>query len=406
MVEPRKNRRKTAKRGLPNEEGKLIETLPFNKSYMTGREKEYINAVYSQGHSCGDGPFTRKCNLWLENNIGCDKALLTTSCTSALEMAGILAGIGPGDEVIMPSFTFVSTANAFALRGAIPVFVDIRADTFNMDESKIEEAITHKTRAIVPVHYAGVGCDMDAIMATARHHELIVVEDAAQGLMAQVGDRPLGGIGHIGAMSFHESKNVICGEGGALFVNDSSFVSRAEVIWEKGTNRRDFNRGLVGKYTWIDIGSSFLPNDFTAAFLLAQLEMAEDITARRMSIWRSYQEALGELEELYEGVRLPRLPKGASHNAHIFHLLMPDNQTRDCLIRELYSAGVEATFHYIPLHSSPGGKKSGKVACKRETLPITDDVSGRIIRLPLWIGMESQVDMIVDIVKSSIKRLL
>src|SRR5690242_18224901 len=290
--------------------------IPFNKPYMTGRELEYIAQAHANGHLSGDGPFTKQCHTWLEQRTGCKKALLTHSCTGALEMAALLLDLQPGDEVIMPSFTFVSTANAFVLRGAVPVFVDIRSDTLNLDERLIEAAITPRTRAICVVHYAGVGCEMDAIMAIAEKHNLFVIEDAAQGILSTYRHRPLGSIGHLAALSFHETKNVISGEGGALLINDSRFVERAEIIREKGTNRSKFFRAQVDKYTWVDIGSSWLPGEVTAAFLAAQLEHADEITARRLAVWDRYFEWAAPFEA--DGLlKRPVVPESCAHNAHM-----------------------------------------------------------------------------------------
>ena len=354
--------------------------IPFNKPYMAGRELEYIAQAHANGHLSGDGPFTRRCHAWLEERIGCKKALLTHSCTGALEMAALLLDLQPGDEVIMPSFTFVSTANAFVLRGAVPVFVDIRADTLNLDESLIEAAITPRTRAICAVHYAGVGCEMDAIMSIAHKHGLFVVEDAAQCILSSYKGRPLGGMGHLAALSFHETKNVICGEGGALLINDQRFVERAEIIREKGTNRSKFFRGQVDKYTWVDIGSSWLPGELNAAFLAAQMERADEITARRLEIWRRYYDWSAPLEAS-GAVRRPVVPSHCGHNAHMFYLLLPDLERRTAFIARLRDDGILAVFHYIPLHSAPAGRRFGRSG----ELPVTDDVGDRLVRLPLWL---------------------
>ena len=355
--------------------------IRFNKPYMTGRELEYIVQAQVEGHLSGDGPFTRRCHAWLEQRIGCRKALLTHSCTGALEMAAVLLDLQPGDEVIMPSFTFVSTANAFVLRGAVPVFVDIRADTLNLDESLVEAAITPRTRAICVVHYAGVGCEMDAIMSIAERHDLFVVEDAAQGILSTYKGRPLGSIGHFGALSFHETKNVICGEGGALLINDERFVERAEIIREKGTNRSKFFRGQVDKYTWVDLGSSWLPGELNAAFLAAQLEQADEITARRLEIWHRYFDWAKRFEET-GAVRRPIIPGHCANNAHMFYLLLRNLEHRTAFIARLRENGIMAVFHYIPLHSAPAGLRFGRASGE---LPVTDDVSDRLVRLPLWL---------------------
>ncbi|MDZ4184071.1 MAG: dTDP-4-amino-4,6-dideoxygalactose transaminase [Desulfuromonadales bacterium] len=360
--------------------------IPFNKPYMTGKELWYISQAHHRMALAGDGYFTRACHEWLETQTGCRKALLTHSCTAALEMAAILADIQPGDEVIMPSYTFVSTANAFALRGGVPVFVDIRPDTLNIDEKLIEAAITPRTKAIVPVHYAGVGCAMDEILAIAKRYNLLVIEDAAQGVMAQYKGRALGAIGDLGCFSFHETKNVIAGEGGALLVNNEYFVERAEIIREKGTNRSQFFRGMVDKYTWVDVGSSYLPGELIAAFLLAQLEEAQAITARRLKIWDTYHAAFAGLEE--RGLlRRPIIPAECRHNAHMYYLLVENLEVRTRLLVALKGEGVLAVFHYVPLHSSPAGLKFAR-SCG--DLPVTTAISGQLLRLPLWLGVEEE----------------
>jgi len=350
---------------------------------VTGREAEYIRDAVANGQLAGNGPYTNRCQDWLAAQAGCAKALLTHSCTAALEMAAILAEIGPGDEVIMPSYTFVSTANAFVLRGGVPVFVDIRPDTLNMDENLIEAAITNRTKAIVPVHYAGVGCEMDAIMAIAERHGLVVIEDAAQGVMSRYKDRPLGGIGHLAAYSFHETKNLVSGEGGALLINDVRFAERAEIIWEKGTNRSQFFRGQVDKYTWVDVGSSYLPSELVAAFLLAQLDDADDITGRRMAIWDAYHHAFAAMENSGD-LRRPIIPEHCQHNAHMYYLLLPQAALRDQLLKALNGQGIKAVFHYIPLHSAPAGLKYGRA---HGEMTHTDALSARLLRLPLWPGL-------------------
>jgi dTDP-4-amino-4,6-dideoxygalactose transaminase len=368
--------------------------IPFNRPYMTGKELWYIAQAHANGHLAGDGTFTRRCNAWLEQRTGAHKALLTHSCTAALEMAAILADLQPGDEVIMPSYTFVSTANAFVLRGAVPVFVDVRPDTLNIDESKIEAAITGMTRAIVPVHYAGVGCEMDAIMAIARRHDLLVIEDAAQGVMSSYEGRPLGSIGHLGCLSFHETKNIISGEGGALLVNDPAFAERAEIIREKGTNRGQFFRGQVDKYTWVDLGSSYLPSELVAAFLWAQMEEADAITRRRLGLWDAYHERLEGLE-LQGRLRRPIVPAACGHNAHMYYVLLPDLDTRTALIRELKRQDIHPVFHYVPLHSAPAGRRFGRAG---GDLWVTDTVANRLLRLPLWLGLEDEQQRVVDAV--------
>ncbi|MNR99790.1 dTDP-4-amino-4,6-dideoxygalactose transaminase [compost metagenome] len=366
--------------------------IPFNRPYVTGREHGYIQAAIDQAHLSGNGAFSKRCQAWLEERLGAPKALLVHSCTAGLEMAAVLADIGPGDEVIMPSYTFVSTANAFVLRGATPVFVDVREDTFNLDERLIEAAITPRTKAIVPVHYAGVGCDMDAIMAIAERHGLIVIEDAAQALMADWKGRPLGSFGHMAAFSFHETKNVISGEGGALIVNDPAMVERAEIIREKGTNRSQFLRGQVDKYTWVDVGSSFLPSDILAAFLWAQLEQADAITADRLALWDRYHEALAPLEA--KGLlRRPRVPAEARHNAHMYQVILPDGETRDRVLEALNAEGVNAVFHYVPLHSAPAGQHFGRAHGPMDATRMAGD---RLLRLPLWLGLGAGLDHVVE----------
>jgi dTDP-4-amino-4,6-dideoxygalactose transaminase len=373
-------------------------TIPFNKPYMTGKELWYIAQAHANGHLAGDGSFTKKCNAWLEARTGANKALLTHSCTAALEMAAILAGIEPGDEVIMPSYTFVSTANAFVLRGAVPVFVDIRPDTLNIDETRIEAAITVKTKAIVPVHYAGVGCEMDTIMAIAREHKLLVIEDAAQGVMANYKGRPLGSIGHLGALSFHETKNVISGEGGALLVNDPALAERAEIIREKGTNRSQFFRGQVDKYTWMDLGSSYLPSELVAAFLWAQLEEAEPITRQRLALWATYHQWLSEAEG--SGlIRRPVIPVHCTHNAHMYYILLKDLAVRTEFIARLKEAGIHPVFHYVPLHGAPAGKRFGRAHGK---MSVTEDIADRLVRLPLWLGMEGQQTEVIRRIMNSL----
>jgi len=360
--------------------------IVFNKPSVSGRELESVQKAYMNMHLAGDGPFTCKCQKWLENNLGVKKALLTHSCTAALEMTAILADIQPGDEIIMPSYTFVSTANAFVLRGGVPVFVDIRHDTLNIDEKLIETAITTRTKAIIAVHYAGVGCEMDVIMAIARRHKLLVIEDAAHCVKATYKGKELGSIGHLGALSFHETKNIICGEGGALLINDKRFVDRAEIIWQKGTNRKAFQQGKIDKYTWVDIGSSFLPSEITAAILWAQMQEATRITRKRLDSWQRYHELLEPLEK--EGkLRCPIVPRGCEHNAHMYYILLNSLQQRKKVLKKLEKNGVNAVFHYVPLHTSPMGKKCGNLSGQA---PITQDISERILRLPLFMGLTAR----------------
>lgn len=367
-------------------------TIPFNKPFMTGRELAYIAEAHARGHLSGDGAFTRRCSAWLEERIGCRRALLTHSCTGALEMAAILADLEPGDEVIMPSYTFVSTANAFVLRGAVPVFVDIRADTLNIDEARIEAAITPRTRAIVPVHYSGVSCNMRVIMDVAARHGLLVIEDAAQGMLASYEGRPLGSIGHMAAVSFHETKNIISGEGGALLLNDARLVERAEIVREKGTNRSQFFRGETDKYTWVDIGSSYLPGEIIAAFLWAQMQEAEAITRRRLDLWDRYHASLEPLERAGR-VRRPVVPAGCAHNAHMYYVLLPGLEERTEFIARLKQDGVHAVFHYVPLHSSPMGRRCGRAAADMRN---TSDLSARLVRLPLWLGLEDEHASVIE----------
>ncbi|WP_286745631.1 dTDP-4-amino-4,6-dideoxygalactose transaminase [Aquabacterium sp. UBA2148] len=363
--------------------------IPFNRPYMTGKELHFIASSHANGKLAGDGPFTKRCHQWLEEQSGAHKALLTHSCTAALEMAALLLDIQPGDEIIMPSYTFVSTANAFVLRGAVPVFIDIRPDTLNIDETLIEQAITPRTRAIVPVHYAGVSCEMDAIMGIAKRHNLAVIEDAAQGVMSSYKGRALGSIGDLGAYSFHETKNVISGEGGALLVNDERHALRAEIIREKGTNRGQFFRGEVDKYTWQDIGSSFLPGELIAAFLWAQLEDGKAITEVRLASWDVYHQAIASIEN--EGwLRRPIVPQECAHNAHMYQVLLAEHVDRQALIAGMNASGFNLVFHYVPLHSAPAGLRYGRTGSE---MGVTDDLSARLVRLPLWVGLEVSEQM-------------
>lgn len=370
---------------------------------MTGKELHYISQAHHNNMLAGDGQFTKKCHQWLENKTGCKKALLTHSCTAALEMAAILLDIQPGDEVIMPSYTFVSTANAFVIRGGVPVFVDIREDTLNIDERLIEAAITTRTKAIVPVHYAGVACEMDTIMDIANRHNLWVVEDAAQGIMSTYKGRALGAIGHLGCLSFHETKNIISGEGGAILINYEKFVEQAEIIREKGTNRSQFFRGQVDKYTWHDVGSSYLPGEIIAAFLFAQMEEADIITKKRLTIWEKYHEQLEVLEK--KGIiRLPIIPADCQHNAHMYYILLKSLDERSSCIKNLKQKFINAVFHYIPLHSSPAGQKYGRAV---GDLSITSDYSDRLLRLPMWVELSEKnlkliVKTLIDILSKQI----
>lgn len=373
-------------------------TIPFNRSFLTGHEAAYLDEAMASHHIAGGGAFTRRCTALLEQQTGCGKALLTTSCTAGLEMAAILADLKPGDEVIMPSFTFVSTANAFVLRGAVPVFVDIRADTLNLDETLIEAAITSRTRAIVPVHYAGVSCEMDEIVNIAERHGLLVIEDAAQVVAASYKGKPVGTQGHLAALSFHETKNIVSGEGGALLINDERFEARAEIIWEKGTNRSQFFRGQVDKYTWVDVGSSYLPSELIAAFLYAQLQSTVSITERRCAIWNRYHSAFTELEAQCKA-RRPIVPSHCQHNGHLYYLLLPNLETRTAFIAKLKENGIQAVFHYVPLHDSPAGKKYGRT---HGALPVTVHAGEGLVRLPFWIGLEEHQNRVIDVTVSAL----
>ncbi|MFL0581119.1 dTDP-4-amino-4,6-dideoxygalactose transaminase [Solibacillus silvestris] len=371
--------------------------ISFNIPAFTGKETNYINEAIKNNKLSGDGAFTKKCNTWFEENYGCQKALLTTSCTHALEMAAILLNISEGDEVIMPSYTFVSTANAFVLRGAKIIFVDIRPDTMNIDETKIEAAITNKTKAIVPVHYAGVACEMDTIMAIAEKYNLYVVEDAAQGVNSFYKGKPLGIIGHLGCYSFHETKNYNCGEGGALLINDGQFVERAEIIREKGTDRSRFFRGQVNKYGWVDIGSSFLPSELNAAYLYGQLESVEEINSNRLLAWTTYYEQLKDLA-VNNILDLPIVPSDCMHNAHMFYIKVKDLSERSKLIEFLKENGVSAVFHYIPLHSSDAGKKYSIFV--GEDIETTKQ-SERLLRLPIYYNISKEVVLkVVSLIKA------
>ncbi|MBL7196570.1 MAG: dTDP-4-amino-4,6-dideoxygalactose transaminase [Candidatus Omnitrophica bacterium] len=371
--------------------------IPFNRPFIVGKELAYIRkAVKNNLQLSGDGPFTKLCHKWLEDNIGCKKTFLTTSGTAALEMAVVLFGLTAGDEVIMPSFTFVSTANAFVLRGAKPVFVDIREDTLNIDEALIEKAITPKTKAVVPVHYAGYPCSMKKIMAIADKYGLLVIEDAAQGLMSSYNNKFLGTIGDAGCLSFHETKNVISGEGGALILNKEKMVKRAEIIWEKGTNRKKFLRGEVDKYSWVDIGSSYLPSELIAAFLYGQLQCVEKILKKRQTIHKYYTQKLMPLV-MAGKIKLRTGKDIENSNGHIFYILTRSPEERNLLIKHLARYGVHAVFHYIPLHSSPAGLKYGRASGKMQ---VTDRVSKVLIRLPMYYEMtKANVEFVVSKIK-------
>jgi dTDP-4-amino-4,6-dideoxygalactose transaminase len=374
--------------------------IPFNRPHATGDELGCIQEAIDNLHLSGNGPFTARCARWLAQQLGAERVLLTFSCSSALEMAMLVADIGARDEVIVPSYTFPTTAGAVALRGAVPVFVDIRADTLNLDERLIEAAITSRTRAIVPVHYAGVGADMDAILDIAERHGLNVIEDAAQGVCASYREQPLGAIGDLGCLSFHETKNLTSGEGGALSVNRHDWIERAEILQEKGTNRSQFLQGKVDKYTWVDLGSSFLTSEINAAFLWAQIQHSAEILERRMAIWSRYHARFAALEQ--EGVlRRPIVPADRHHNAHIYYLLLPTRAARDRFIERLAARRVEGHFHYIPLHSSPAGRRYGRAP--RE-LPVTDRISDTLVRLPLFPGMgEAEVERVCRAVEDAVR---
>lgn len=365
--------------------------IPFNKPYMTGHEIGNISEAHANGHLSGDGAFTKRCHAWLERTTGASKALLTHSCTAALEMSALLLDLQPGDEVIMPSYTFVSTANAFVLQGATPVFVDIRADTLNIDERLIEAAITPRTKAICVVHYAGVACEMDTILAIAKKHGLKVIEDAAQAIGSRYHGRPLGTLGDFGTLSFHETKNIISGEGGALLLRDPDHAERAEIMREKGTNRSRFFRGQVDKYTWVEKGSSYLPGEIIAAFLAAQMDAADDINARRLAIWQRYHDWAAS-HEAAGRLRRPIIPAGCEHNAHMYYMLLPDLDSRSRFIAQMRERGIGCVFHYIPLHSSPAGISHGRFV---GDMAVTDQYSDRLVRMPLWLGLESRMDEVL-----------
>jgi dTDP-4-amino-4,6-dideoxygalactose transaminase len=371
--------------------------IPFNKPPKTGNEEKYVIQSINSPYISGDGEFTKRCHQWFEEKLGCKKALLTTSCTHALEMAAMLLDIQEGDEVIMPSYTFVSTANAFVLRGAKIVFVDIRSDTMNIDESKIEDAITDKTKAIVPVHYAGVSCEMDTVMDIAKKYNLFVVEDAAQGMMSSYKGKSLGTIGHLGTFSFHETKNYTsAGEGGLLIINDERFIERAEIIREKGTNRSQFFRGMVDKYSWVDIGSSYLLNDVSAAYLWGQLEKADKIYSDRMNSWNHYYQGLKELKNLGH-IELPIIPDNCVHNAHMFYIKVRDLKIRTRLLDYLKDNDILSVFHYVPLHSSKAGRRFGEF---RGSDRYTTVESERLIRLPLYYGLsKKEIDVIIKTIE-------
>lgn len=374
--------------------------INFNVPPYCGKEKEYVGQAIDNHKICGDGEFTKRCSKWIEERTGTEKALLTTSCTHATEMAALLSDIQPGDEVIMPSYTFVSTADAFVLRGAKAVFVDIRPDTMNIDETKIEAAITKKTKAIVPVHYAGVACEMDTIMDIARRYNLLVIEDAAQGVMSTYKGKALGTIGDYGCYSFHETKNYSMGEGGALLIKNADMIESAEILREKGTNRSKFFRGQIDKYTWVNYGSSYLPSELNAAYLWAELEMADEINENRLNSWNHYYEGLKELADSGR-IELPVIPEGCVHNAHMFYIKAKDLEERTKLIAYMKENGIGCVFHYIPLHSAPAGRKFGRFSGEDK---YTTKESERLMRLPMYYGLKPEdLDMVVDTIKAFYK---
>jgi len=391
----------SVKNDLATRHAVLSETssIPFNKPGLQGAELDYIAEAVSNRHLSGDGPFTKRCQELLKEELGAACVLLTHSATAALEMAALLIDAGPGYELIMPSFTFVSTANAFVLRGAVPVFADIRPDTLNFDETLLPDLITENTKAIVPVHYAGVACDMESLGDLAASHGLYVIEDAAHALGGSYKDRPLGSWGELGCFSFHATKNIQSGEGGALSINDQRFTARAEILWEKGADIAQFHRGKVGSYSWQDLGSSFLPSELVAAFLFGQLEHLTRITDRRRALWENYHELLAQLE--YDGlVQRPKVPPECRPNGHIYWLALPDGTDRSRVLQALHKAGVHATSHYLPLHQSPAGRRFGKAPLP---LPITEDIAGRLIRLPLHTGLTADdQERVVDALRQSI----
>lgn len=376
-------------------------TIPFNRPLLAGQELDHVREAIELGHLAGDGAFTERCQHWLADLIGARAVLLTHSCTAALEMAAILIGIEPGDEVIMPSYTFVSTANAVVLRGGIPVFVDIRPDTLNINEELIEAAITPRTKAIFPIHYAGVPAEMDRINEIAELHDLWVVEDAAQALGSNYKGRSAGSLGHLGAFSFHETKNVIAGEGGALAVNDPTLIERAEIIRQKGTNREKFLRGQIDKYTWVDLGSSFLPGELVAAFLFGQLEQIESIQRDRLSSWMTYDTAIRPLNN--RNLRTPTVPPNCAGNAHLYYIILPTPDLREQLIARMKTDGIVTSFHYVPLHNSPAGIRYGRISGQMSQ---TEELSARLVRLPLYPKMGDTIYYVVDRLLSHLDQLL
>ena len=366
--------------------------IGFNKPFLTGLEFKYMQEACALDHLAGEGLFTNQCEIELKKISSGLDVLITHSCTAALELAALLLEVGPGDEVIIPSFTFVSSANAFVLRGASPVFVDIRADTLNIDETLLEEAITERTKAIVVVHYAGISCEMKVISEIARKHNIVIIEDAAQGIMAEYMEKPLGSFGHLACYSFHETKNIISGEGGCLIINDSRYIDRARILLTKGTNRRSFLNGEVNKYSWVDIGSSFSPSELISAFLLAQLRKASEITERRLRIWHMYHSAFADLEK--NGlIRRPEVPSQCKHNGHLYYLILNRKEERDKFIEFMRGKGINCVFHYVPLHLSAYGQMVGK---NKRLLPVVEDLSDRLVRLPIWLGIEDHMDKVIN----------
>jgi dTDP-4-amino-4,6-dideoxygalactose transaminase len=378
-----------------------VSHIPFNRPAIAGKELDYIREAIQRGQLAGDGYFTHQCQLWLKGYFGCPGALLTHSCTAALEMAAILVNIQPGDEVVMPSFTFVSTANAVVLRGGVPVFVDIRADTLNIDEEAIDEAITPRTRAIFVVHYAGVPAEMEAIAAIARRKDLKIVEDAAQALGSSYHGQKAGTIGSLATFSFHETKNLISGEGGALIINDPELVEQAEIIWEKGTNRKRFFRGQVDKYSWVEVGSSFLPGELVASFLFGQLEKAEAIQRDRMASWQAYDRVMSSFSN--RGLQTPSIPERCKHNAHLYYIILPTAELRGEFIERMKADGIVTPFHYVPLHSAPAGRRYARTCGE---LKRTEDISERLVRMPMFSRMDDELPRILDRAHSHLDRLL
>jgi dTDP-4-amino-4,6-dideoxygalactose transaminase len=377
-----------------------MKKIPHSRPVVVGRELEYLRQALEQHHLSSDGPFAQRCRTWLTSHLNVLQANLTHSATAALEISTLLAELGPGDEVIMPAFTFVSCANAVALRGATPLFVDIKSDTLNVDPGEVSKAITHRTRAIMAVHYAGVPCDMAAISALAAQHGLVVIEDAAQALMSSYRGKPAGTLGHLGVFSFHATKNLTCGEGGAIIINDARFTERAEIVHRFGTDRADFERGLQSRYSWIDLGSSYAPGETTAAVLLAQLECASEVTNSRRTFWGRYHSVFAELERAGT-VRRPIVPDDVEHNGHLYYLLLPDKETRDRFIATMAAGGISTPFHFVPLDDTLGGRRYARTF---GDLPVTHSVASRLVRLPLWMGMDAEQDRVIEATFDALRR--